>query len=119
MTTRKRRPRMIDWDWKKIPIPAGVIVAVLAAAYVGFGYAEERYLKVVEFVQYTLQNRQQLLRKDQRDLSIEVKVLETKRAIAPAQFTPLDKVQLDGKAKNLEAVEKELFEVDVKLREKK
>jgi hypothetical protein len=109
----------MDLDWKKVPIPAGLVVAALGAAWVGLGYADGRWLLVSNYQQDRWYDRQIQVSKDYRTLDADVRDLEAKERYAPASFSPQDRDKLKVKREQLRDVDKQLKDIEQQLREKK
>lgn len=102
----------MDADWKKLPVPLGLVAAAIVALCVTWSYADDRYLLASDYRQDRLFDQQLQYSKEYRSLNAEVKELEAKKHYAPQHFDGVDKARLDIKRKQLQEVEQQMKAIE-------
>jgi hypothetical protein len=117
MTTRRKSKKKwwysIDPDWRKWQVPLGALATVVLTLAGVWAYANDTFLRVTEYVQDRLFDRQIQVSKEQRTLAVEVIRLESQ----PAK-TDADKAILNLKKDELRKVNDQLQNIEQQMKRK-
>ena len=95
-------------DWKKLQIPAGLVVSFLVVFGGFWAYLHSEFVNAQEFKAAIQSIEVRSLERDKKQLETEVFKLEVKKEALPAKFDPVDKALLEKHKEDLKEVHGEL-----------
>ena len=88
-------------DWKTYKIPAGLAVAAVSAAVIGYSWLNGEFVHAADYSKDQVRQEVKTLTREQRALEDDIFQLEVKRDATPAKYDAVDRQVLERKKDRL------------------